>query len=82
MIRFYLCEINYYYSRKLFKNLVYKIVANFIMIPGPIGGASDDWYKGVLGARFVGTLELRDRGEYGFILPAEQIIPRYNLISV
>jgi hypothetical protein len=59
---------------------IIKFSSNFIMIPGPIGGASDDWYKGVLGARFVGTLELRDRGEYGFILPADQIIPRYNRI--
>jgi hypothetical protein len=30
-----------------------------------------------LGARFVATLELRDQGEFGFILPADQIIPRY-----
>jgi len=41
----------------------------------PASGASDDWYKGVLGARFVFTTELRDTGHYGFVLPADQIIP-------
>ena len=41
----------------------------------PASGASDDWYKGVLGSRFAFTTELRDTGNYGFILPANQIIP-------
>merc|ERR1711997_957958 len=41
----------------------------------PAAGASDDWYKGVLGARFAYTAELRDTGFYGFVLPKEQIIP-------
>lgn len=41
----------------------------------PAAGASDDWYKGILGARFVYTTELRDTGRYGFRLPPEQIIP-------
>jgi len=41
----------------------------------PAAGASDDWYKGSLGSRFSFTTELRDTGRYGFILPAEQIIP-------
>jgi hypothetical protein len=38
-------------------------------------GASDDWAYGVLGVPFVYTLELRDQGRYGFVLPADQIIP-------
>merc|ERR1712066_1077511 len=38
-------------------------------------GASDDWYKGVLGTRFSFTTELSDTGLHGFILPKEQIIP-------
>ena len=38
-------------------------------------GASDDWYKGVLGSRFAYTVELRDTGRHGFVLPADQIIP-------
>jgi len=41
----------------------------------PAAGASDDWYKGVLGSRFSFTTELRDTGRYGFVLPADQIIP-------
>jgi len=41
----------------------------------PASGAADDWYKGVLGSRFTFTTELRDTGNYGFILPASQIKP-------
>jgi len=41
----------------------------------PAAGASDDWYKGVLGTRFAFTTELRDTGRYGFVLPPGQIIP-------
>jgi len=41
----------------------------------PASGAADDWYKGVLGSRFAFTVELRDTGNYGFLLPPEQIIP-------
>jgi len=41
----------------------------------PAAGASDDWYKGVLGSRFSFTTELRDTGLHGFVLPANQIIP-------
>jgi len=41
----------------------------------PAAGASDDWYKGVLGTRFSFTTELRDTGLHGFILPKEQIQP-------
>merc|ERR1712170_61643 len=40
----------------------------------PASSAADDWYKGVLGSRFTFTTELRDTGNYGFILPASQII--------
>merc|ERR1712227_1172245 len=40
----------------------------------PASGAADDWYKGVLGSRFAFTVELRDTGRYGFVLPKEQII--------
>merc|ERR1712002_521925 len=41
----------------------------------PAAGASDDWYKGVLGTRFSFTTELRDTGRHGFVLPKDQIIP-------
>merc|ERR1712126_420438 len=41
----------------------------------PAAGASDDWYKGVVGTRFAFTTELRDTGRHGFVLPKDQIIP-------
>lgn len=41
----------------------------------PTSGASDDWAKGKAGIKYAYTLELRDRGRYGFLLPASQIVP-------
>ncbi|XP_058977953.1 zinc carboxypeptidase-like [Musca domestica] len=41
----------------------------------PAGGGADDWACSTLGARYVYTIELRDRGRYGFVLPSAQIIP-------
>ncbi|XP_034178423.2 carboxypeptidase B-like isoform X1 [Osmia lignaria lignaria] len=41
----------------------------------PTSGSSDDWAKGVAGIKYAYTLELRDRGTYGFLLPASQIVP-------
>lgn len=38
-------------------------------------GASDDWAKGVASIKYAYTIELRDRGTYGFLLPATQIVP-------
>ncbi|XP_049779854.1 zinc carboxypeptidase-like [Schistocerca cancellata] len=38
-------------------------------------GSSLDWVMGVLGKRFVFVWELRDKGQYGQLLPADQIIP-------
>ena len=37
-------------------------------------GAAHDWVYGTLGSLAWG-IELRDRGQYGFVLPPEQIIP-------
>jgi len=37
-------------------------------------GCSDDWSKSI-GIKYAYTWELRDKGSYGFLLPAEQIIP-------
>jgi len=39
-----------------------------------VGGASDDWAKSI-GIKYSYTLEVRDTGSYGFILPPAQIIP-------
>ena len=38
-------------------------------------GGSDDWAKGIAGIKYTYTIELRDRGYYGFILPVQYIIP-------
>ena len=38
-------------------------------------GGSDDWCYGVAKVKYVYTLELRDAGKYGFVLPKNQIIP-------
>ncbi|XP_014275317.1 carboxypeptidase B [Halyomorpha halys] len=41
----------------------------------PASGGSDDWVKAQTGATYVYTIELRDKGNYGFTLPARQILP-------
>ncbi|XP_042856915.1 carboxypeptidase B-like [Penaeus japonicus] len=38
-------------------------------------GGSDDWAKGGAGVKYAYTVELRDTGNYGFVLPPDQIIP-------
>lgn len=38
-------------------------------------GGSIDWVKGHLDVPLVYCYELRDRGEYGFLLPEDQILP-------
>ncbi|OXA49575.1 carboxypeptidase B [Folsomia candida] len=38
-------------------------------------GSSRDWAKGDGGFKWVYTIELRDTGRYGFVLPPEQILP-------
>lgn len=44
-------------------------------IPDEVTGSSFDWVKGVVGVPIVFLFELRDVGEYGCLLPPEQIIP-------
>ena len=38
-------------------------------------GGSDDWAHGVANIKYSYTIELRDTGDHGFVLPKEQIIP-------
>lgn len=40
-----------------------------------VGGSSTDWAYGSLGVKFAYAVELRDQGEYGFLLPPDQIQP-------
>jgi len=41
----------------------------------PASGGSDDWAKALLKHKYTYTIELRDTGKYGFLLPARYIIP-------
>uniref|UniRef100_A0A182FJ97 Peptidase M14 domain-containing protein n=2 Tax=Anopheles albimanus TaxID=7167 RepID=A0A182FJ97_ANOAL len=41
----------------------------------PAAGGSDDWARGALNIKYAYTVELRDTGRYGFVLPASQIQP-------
>ncbi|XP_060823918.1 carboxypeptidase B-like isoform X2 [Bombus pascuorum] len=38
-------------------------------------GGSDDWAKAILKMKYTYTIELKDTGKYGFVLPAHYIIP-------
>lgn len=40
----------------------------------PAAGGSDDWAKSI-GIKYSYTVELRDKGRHGFVLPAQYIIP-------
>lgn len=40
-----------------------------------MGGSSFDWAKAYGNASISYLIELRDEGQYGFLLPPEQIIP-------
>ena len=37
-------------------------------------GGSDDWAMGVAGIKYSYTFELRDTGNYGFLIPPNQIV--------
>ena len=41
----------------------------------PASGGSEDWTYGELGVKYSFSVELRDKGYYGFLLPPDQIIP-------
>lgn len=38
-------------------------------------GGADDWAHGVANIKYSYTFELRDTGDYGFMLPTKYIIP-------
>ncbi|CAG7816112.1 unnamed protein product [Allacma fusca] len=50
-------------------------VGSITEILSPGSGGSDDWAYGSGNFRYSYTIELRDTGRYGFLLPASQIIP-------
>lgn len=46
-----------------------------IFIADEVSGSSFDWVKGVAEVPIVYLFELRDVGQFGFLLPSSQIIP-------
>ena len=44
-------------------------------VTDPFGGGSADWARGVANITYSYLIELRDRGQRGFVLPPDQIIP-------
>lgn len=47
----------------------------FLLISRSSAGGSDDWAHGVAEVPYSYTVELRDKGRYGFLLPKQQIVP-------
>ncbi len=47
-----------------------------------LAGNSLDWAYGVAEIPYVYSFELRDTGNYGFLLPADQIIPTAGELSL
>lgn len=50
-------------------------VGNSATVLYAASGGSDDWAKALLKIKYTYTIELRDTGRHGFILPARYIIP-------
>lgn len=46
-----------------------------VFLPDSATGVSEDWAKGVANIKYSYTIELRDTGSYGFLLPQDQIEP-------
>jgi len=46
-----------------------------LLLTDPAAGGSDDWAFGAAGFSVSYTVELRDTGTFGFVLPANQIVP-------
>lgn len=45
------------------------------MISDPTSGTTLEWYYNEFNATLAYVYEMRDTGEHGFLLPAEQILP-------
>lgn len=50
-------------------------MSHYILFIDLASGSSIDWVKSTLKLPITFEYELRDRGNYGFLLPADQIIP-------
>lgn len=50
-------------------------IIHLFNISDSAAGGSDDWAKGGAGVKYSYTIELRDTGAHGFVLPVNQILP-------
>lgn len=50
-------------------------VFSSVFITDLVSGDSIDWFYDVMNVNISLAIELRDLGEYGFLLPPEKIIP-------
>lgn len=57
----------------MIENIVF--TENYFYWTDEAAGSSIDWVYGRLNVSLTYTYEFRDKGNYGFILPADQIIP-------
>ena len=48
---------------------------SFTSVADPSSGTSRDWAAGVARVPYVYTIELRDTGKYGWLLPPNNVIP-------
>lgn len=55
-------------------NSAYKVGNSATTLYAASGGA-DDWAKAMLKMKYTYTIELRDTGKHGFVLPSRYIIP-------
>jgi len=60
---------------KSFYGKVY-VVGNIYSVIYPASGSSADWTYGAANVKYSYALELRDTGQYGFLLPVNQIVPQ------
>ena len=68
----FVCYFFYLQSLSLFSDFFFHLITDF---SDPASGSSADWTYGVAKIKYSFGLELRDTGEYGFLLPATQIQP-------
>lgn len=69
----YYCFSSIPQNMKALDNQEYKVGPSAALLY-PAAGGSDDWGKSI-GIKYSYTIELRDRGRYGFVLPANFIVP-------
>lgn len=68
-------QLSFVSNDEIWTNLIFNYYIISFCPADATTGSTGDWASGVLGVKYSYALELRDKGRYGFILPANQIIP-------